>query len=177
MEARTSERRQWVVEGVSVGYLALARAGYHAVRSTDAGAALTAGLRALHGFHAFPIDIESDGALRTLRASQVFVANLPFYAFGLCVAPDADPSDRALDVVVLSPRTRAGLLELLRRLHHGPAGALPHVERWRAVTLRLSTAASPVVADSTDLGRHDVAISVVPHALRIVAPPCPGTRR
>ena len=156
LQASTPARTYLVVEGISIGYLALARSRYHGANSSDHAAALTSALGALHGFRAIPVAVESDGELAALRVSQLFVANLPLYAFGLCVAPDADPTDRLMNVVAIQTRTRAGLLAILRRLHAGVPAPDPHIRRWQASSLRISTPASPVIADSENLGEHTV---------------------
>jgi hypothetical protein len=51
------------------------------------------------------------------------VANLPFYAFGLCVAPHADPGDAALDLIGIEAPTRRAVLAALRELRPGAAAA------------------------------------------------------
>jgi diacylglycerol kinase (ATP) len=168
---RNEKREYLAVEGVSVGYLALARVRYHAENSGDARAGLRAGLAALAHFRPFPLAVEWDGRLEALQVSQLFVANLGLYSFGLCVAPMADPADRRLDVVAIRTRTRPGLLRVLARLHAGKYRHTPGIRHWRAQRLRLSTGASPVVADSEDLGWCTVELRSAPGALRVVAPP------
>jgi diacylglycerol kinase (ATP) len=167
-----NEKREYLaVEGVSVGYLALARVRYHAENSGDSRAGLRAGLAALAHFRPFPLAVEWDGRLEALQVSQLFVANLALYSFGLCVAPMADPADRRLDVVAIGTRTRPGLLRVLARLHAGKYSDTPGIRHWQAQRLRLSTGASPVIADSEDLGWCTVELRAAPRALRVVAPP------
>jgi diacylglycerol kinase (ATP) len=167
-----NEKREYLaVEGVSVGYLALARVRYHAENSGDARAGLRAGLAALAHFRPFPLAVEWDGRLEALQVSQLFVANLALYSFGLCVAPMADAADRRLDIVAIETRTRPGLLRVLARLHAGRYRDTPGIRHWQAERVRLSTGASPVVADSEDLGWCTVELQAAPGALRVVAPP------
>jgi hypothetical protein len=97
--------------------------------------------------------------------SQLFVANMPRYAFGLQVAR-ADPFDGLLDVVALETRTRAGLVAAIVRLRRGTL-ELPS-RRTERVVLRLD--GSPVIADSRNLGAGVVTLTATPGALRVVTP-------
>jgi diacylglycerol kinase (ATP) len=170
ISVKNDEREYLAVEGVSVGYLALSRVRYHGENSGDLSAALRAGLAALARFQPFPLAVEWDGNLEALRVSQFFVANLALYSFGLCVAPMADPTDHRLDLVAIESRTRPGLVRVLARLHAGKYNDTRGVRHWRAKRLRLSSGASPVVADSEDLGWCTVELEPAPGALRVVLP-------
>ena len=92
--ARTPTRRLLVVEGVSVGFHALARAGYKGRNSADVGSAVRAGVSAVARFQPLTVGIEADGEFQVLRIGQLFAANLPFFGPGLHVAPGADPGRR-----------------------------------------------------------------------------------
>lgn len=169
--ARSAEGSYLAVEGVSVGFLALARSRYSARNSTDLRAGLTAGLATLARFQPLCVGIEEDGVAAVHRISQVFVANLPRYGPGLRVAPGADPADGMLDLVVIETEGRRALPPLLARLRHGSHIGRAGVRLTRARRVRIVTGGrSPVIADSTGLGTGPVELEVVPHALRIVWP-------
>jgi diacylglycerol kinase (ATP) len=169
IEARSAERSVVVVEGISVGFHALARARYSAVNSTDVRAAVGAGFSAIRAFHPVPVALELDGRAELTPLGQLFAANLPLYGPRLAVAPDADPADGLIDVVRLATRGRldtiAGLASLRRG--HDPKG----IVRDRARRIRIVTGGrSPVIADTLALGTGPVDLTIRPGALRIVAP-------
>jgi diacylglycerol kinase (ATP) len=167
IDARSRERRVLAVEGISVGFHAVARARYSAVNSTDVRAAVGAGFSAIRAYHPVPVALELDGNAELAPFGQLFAANLPFYGPRLAVAPDADPADGLLDVVRIPARGRLDTLAALASLRRGRD---PHdLTRSRARHVRISTGGrSPVIADTIDLGTGPVDLTVRPAALRIV---------
>lgn len=171
IEARTATERRLVVESVSVGFLAHARVRYHGRNSADLRAGVRAGAAALRRFHPLGAHVTGATGTESLPLAQLFVANLPLYEFGLRVAPQADPQDAMLDVVGIEAPTRRAVLRMLVDLRRGTHPARGNVHRWRAETVRIVTnGASPVVADSADLGFGPVELRAVPGALRMVRP-------
>jgi len=169
IEASTARRRVLAVEGVSVGFHALARARYSAVNSTDLRAAVGAGFSAIRAFHPVPVALELDGDAELAPFGQLFLANLPFYGPRLAVAPDADPADGLIDVVRIPARGRLDTVAALAALRRGRDPR--DLVRDRARRIRLSTGGrSPVIADTVDLGPGTVELTIRPAALRIVAP-------
>jgi diacylglycerol kinase (ATP) len=167
--ARNATQQYLVVEGVSVGFHALARADYHGTNSADLVAGVRAGIGALARFQPITVGLEADGEFRVLRIGQLFAANLPFFGPGLQVAPAADPADGRLDVVAIDVQTRTSLVSTLRRLRRGAHLALPGVTRLSAKSIRIATGGrSPIIADTTNLGTGTVELTVVPAALEIV---------
>lgn len=167
--ARSDAGTRLVVEGVSVGFHAIARARYHGRNSSDVVAGARAGLGALARFHPIAIGLEADGSFEVARIGQLFVANLPLYGPGLQVAPGADPHDGLVDLVTIEARDRGELLGMLRRLRTGTHLGRPGVRRLRAHTIRIAASGrSPVIADTTNLGTGTVELSVRPAALTVV---------
>jgi diacylglycerol kinase (ATP) len=169
IEARSGDRSVVVVEGISVGFHALARARYSAVNSTDVRAAVGAGFSAIRAFHPVPVALELDGRAELAPLGQLFAANLPLYGPRLAVAPDADPADGLIDVVRIATRGRLDTIAALASLRRGRD---PHgIERSRVRRIRIVTGGrSPVIADTIDLGTGPVDLTIRPAALRIVAP-------
>ena len=166
--AQTATSRYLAVEGVSVGFHALARSQYRAKNSADTAAGIRAGLGALTRFEPMTMAVGLDGSCELMRLSQLFVVNMPLFGPGLRVAP-ADPTDGLLDVVALEGGGRLSLLPLAARLRRGTHLGTDGVRSFQARTVRISTrGASPVIADTTDLGSDTVELSVVPQALEIV---------
>lgn len=171
IEARTATRRRLVVESVSVGFLAQARVRYHGRNSADLVAGLRAGAGALRDFHELGVHVTTPAGEETLRLSQLFVANLPFYEFGLLVAPQADPTDATLDLIGIDAPTRRAVLRMIAELRRGAHRPYHGVHAWRAHSATIEThGRSPVVADSEDLGTGPVVLRAVPAALRLVRP-------
>ncbi|HEX5983812.1 MAG TPA: diacylglycerol kinase family protein, partial [Solirubrobacterales bacterium] len=113
IEARAGEARRLVVEGVSVGFLAQARVRYRGRNSGAVLAALRAGAAALEHFHPLAARVQHHDGREALHLSQLFVANLPLYEFGLRVAPFADPTDARLDVIGIEAPSRRAVLRML----------------------------------------------------------------
>ncbi len=167
--ARTGGRRYLAVEGASVGFHALARSQYRATNSADTAAAIRAGIGALTRFEPITMAVGLDGSCELMRLAQLFVVNMPLFGPGLRVAPSADPADGLLDVVALEGAGRRSLLPLTARLRRGTHLDRDGARAFRAQTVRISTrGASPVIADTTDLGSGTVELTAVPHALELV---------
>jgi diacylglycerol kinase (ATP) len=167
--ARTATRRYLVVEGVSAGFHALARADYHGSNSSDVGAAVRAGIGAVARFKPLVVGLEVDGEFQVLRIGQLFAANLPLFGPGLHVAPGADPADGLIDVVAIDVAGRRSLIPLASRLRRGDHLGRPGVTRVSARKIRIATGGrSPIIADTTNLGSGTVELTVLPSALEIV---------
>ena len=167
--ARAGGRSYLAVEGVSVGFHALARSQYRATNSADTAAGIRAGLGAVARFEPITMAVGLDGSCELMRLAQLFVVNMPLFGPGLRVSPSADPADGLLDVVALESAGRRSLLPLAARLRRGTHLEREGVRAFRVRTVRISTrGASPVIADTTDLGTGTVELTVVPHALELV---------
>jgi diacylglycerol kinase (ATP) len=169
--AEDADGRYVALEGISVGYLARARVRYRGRNSADLTAGLVAGARELARFEPVELEVVTDSEARRLTVAQLFVANLPFYAFGLRVAPQADPRDGLADVVAVAAERRAALLGMAARVRRGSHVAHPLVTTWRAARLRIDARGrSPVVADSHALTAGPVELRVEPGVIEVVAP-------
>jgi diacylglycerol kinase (ATP) len=167
--ARTRTQSYLAVEGVSIGFHAMARANYSAKNSTDVRAGIRAGIAGLRSFEPFAVCLTLDGATEIVPISQLFVTNTPFFGPKLRPAPDADPSDGLLDVTVIESRGVASLLSLVPSLRRGTHVGRKGIRTLRAERIRIaSRGLSPVIADTTDLGRETVELTIVPNALDIV---------
>jgi diacylglycerol kinase (ATP) len=163
-------KRYCAIEGVSVGVHAVARAHYRSGNSTDALAAVKAGVEAVRHFTGTTVTATFGGERLRVRVAQLFVANLPLYAFGLEVAPEASPDDGRLVLVVNKWTGRTALIPLLVRLRRGTHVESAKTRSWSVERVTIDAGASPIVADSTNLGRGPAHVSVKPGALKVVAP-------
>ena len=165
----TAGRRYLAVEGVSVGFHALARSEYHSENSADTLAGIKAGVGALARFGSMTLAVEHDGTLEVLRAAQLFVVNFPLFGPSLRVAPGADPGDGLLDLVALEAESRHELLGLVPHLRAGTHVERPGVRHLQARSIRISSGGrSPFIADTTNLGTGSVLLTVEPGAIRLV---------
>lgn len=156
------------LEGVSVGFHAQARARYRGVNSADTAAGVAAALAAFARFEPVSVAIEVDGQLEVRRLGQLFVVNFPLYGPRLPVAPGADPSDGALELVELDARGRLSLAAQFTRVKRGT-----HLDRGTARIrsvrrVRIATD-GPIVADTTILN-GPVDLAVQPRTISVVAP-------
>ena len=158
-----------VVEGLSIGLHAVARTQYRAANSD----ALVHGLRtAVDGIRRFAgadaeVRIEGGGA-ETVALGQLFVANLPYYAFGLRVAPQALADDGTFDIVALPPAPRRAVPAQIVRLRRGTHLGQPGVRVWRARSAEIVPHGSPVIADTAALGPGPLRLEARPGALRLI---------
>lgn len=163
---KTPHGRYTAVEGISVGFHAMARTQYTAKNSADLVAGVRAGLRAVRHFEPPTIALAVDGDSELITVAQLFVANMPLYGPSLRVAP-ADPADGLLDVVTIEGGRRT-LLSLAPHLRRGTHLERAGVTHRRATRIKIATGGrSPVIADTTDMG-ETVELTAEPHALHIV---------
>jgi diacylglycerol kinase (ATP) len=170
IDVQAGARRYRAVEGVSVGFHARARVKYHAENSAALLQGVAVGLSTLWKFRPLKVVLESNGEREVMTVAQLFASNLPLYGFGMRVAR-ADPADGKLDLVTIDVRSRRSLLSMLPRVRRGTHYGRPGVRAWRTSHVRIDPGGlSPVVADSTDVGRGPVDLNVVSGALQVVTP-------
>lgn len=121
--------------------------------------------------------IHADGVASTLRGWAVAAANTGIYGGGMHVAPDADPGDGLLDVVTTAATGRVRFLRSFPKVFAGTHVHQPEVTVLRARTVRID-ADRPfrVFADGDPIGVLPCTVSILPGALRVLAPP-EGTRK
>jgi diacylglycerol kinase (ATP) len=171
IDAQAGVRRYRVVEGLSVGFHARARVKYQAENSAALLHGVAVGLSTLWKFRPLNVVIESNGEREVMTVAQLFASNMPLYGFGMRVARGADPADGELDLVTIDVRSRRSLLSMIPRVRRGTHYGLPGVRTWRTSRVRLDPGgASPVIADSTDLGSGPVDLTVARGALQVVTP-------
>lgn len=119
-----------------------------------------------------------DGVEHQEEVTMVTVANGAYLGEGLAVAPNASVSDGRFDVLTVGRLSRPALLRfalaLLRRQHL----ALPqvHLASARQVEIRrihLAHRPLPVHADDHIAARTPATLTVLPNALRVIAPSLP----
>ena len=140
---------------------------------------ILAAIRALFGFHAFPVRVTwCSSQLEEIHSNALVVAvlNTPSYGAGLQLAPNAQTDDGKLDLVVLDRLSLREILVLLPALASRGELRTDRVRRFSATSVRIETE-SPrwFQADGELLGMTPVEVSVVPAAIRILRPRRPET--
>jgi diacylglycerol kinase (ATP) len=104
-------------------------------------------------------------------ATLVAVANGPTYGGGIPIAPDAQWDDAQLDVCFVRAAGVIRLCRLLREALRAKHVFLSEVKFARADRVRIETTnPKEIYADGELVGRTPAEFSVLPRALRIIAP-------
>jgi diacylglycerol kinase family enzyme len=162
--------RRLVVEGLSIGLHAVARGHYHARNSGDTIAALRSAAWALRHYDGGSVDVDAGEVHERLMLGELFVANLPYYSFGLWIAPHAVPHDGTIDFIALPPLPRRALPGVIRRLRLGTHVGQAGVRTWQSPEATLVAHGSPVIADTVDIGPGPVRLAAVRDVLNLVVP-------
>lgn len=124
--------------------------------------------RALREFPFHPIRVQVDDV--TLTGQLAVIANLPQYALGLSVVPDADPHDGLLDVRVFEHESAFQLLRdfgnvLLRQPSREDGVRVRGSRVWIEAESPV-----PVQADGDPAGATPIEITIEPGAARLFVP-------
>lgn len=112
-----------------------------------------------------------DGTPRALEALVVAPANMAYLGGGLELAPQADPADGLLDLVVIGPVTPAQGVGLLRAVRTGRHTGHPAVTITRAREVRIEGPPDIVAqGDGEPLAPLPLTVQVRPSVLQVVAP-------
>ncbi|TQJ32668.1 diacylglycerol kinase [Microbacterium sp. SLBN-146] len=121
----------------------------------------------------YEVDLElADGTSQRIVGDLVMatVANGRTYGGGIPIAPDADPTDGLLDVVLVRPAGRMRLLRLLPRVYRGTHTNVAEVSVSRVRAVRLAAPGVTAYADGDPIGALPLTIDVAPGAVRVFLP-------
>jgi diacylglycerol kinase (ATP) len=124
-------------------------------------------LRELATFRPLRYRLTLDGSPREQSAMLVSVANTPSLGGGMRIVPHADLSDGLLDVFVVHPLSRVGLLSVFPRVFAGEHVNQPAVEFAPARRVRIEGEGIVAYADGERLGSLPVEVEAVPGALAV----------
>ncbi|SER26542.1 diacylglycerol/lipid kinase family protein [Microlunatus flavus] len=162
---------RWVGTVVATGFDALVNARANRMAWPRGSARyLLAVLAEVRTFRPLRYSLVVDGAERELDAMFVSVGNTTSFGGGLKICPRADPYDGELDVTIIHPVSRAGLLRLLPQMKSGRFAADPCVEQLRARSVHVAHGAGTAYGDGEELGPTPVAVELVPAAIRVCLP-------
>lgn len=111
-----------------------------------------------------------DGQTWDTAAMVVVACNMPVFGGGMRIAPDADPADGLLDLVVITPVSAAQALDLLVAVFGGRHTTHPCVQVRRTRTVHIEGPALTAYGDGEPLAPLPVSLTVRPGALDIVVP-------
>lgn len=126
-------------------------------------------LAELRTFEPLPYTIELDGASRNLEAMLVAVGNGPSFGGGLRITEGALLDDGLLDVVVIKPMSKPGLVRTYPKLFKGTHVTHPAYEHHR---VRAVTVAAPGIvsyADGERFGALPLTVECAAGALQVLA--------
>ena len=132
-------------------------------------------LRALASWQPVSFTVTVDGGEpRTLSGYTVAAANSRYYGGGMMLAPDATLEDGMLDVVLITETPRLRFLARSPTVLKGTHVRLDNVEVLRARTIEIA-ASQPftLFADGDPIAELPVTVSVLPGAVRVLAPAAP----
>jgi YegS/Rv2252/BmrU family lipid kinase len=118
-----------------------------------------------------PMEVELDDSTRSAVLYEVLVANGPYTAGGMRIAPDAVPDDGQFDTVLIGDFTKAEFAVTFPKIYRGTHVGHAKVEVVRARTVGVSAAEPlPVVLDGEQPGTTPARFEVLPGALRLRVP-------
>ncbi|WP_279538842.1 YegS/Rv2252/BmrU family lipid kinase [Allobranchiibius sp. GilTou38] len=130
-------------------------------------------LGALRAMATFPVTtyrVTVDGAEHTFEGFTVVAANSGYYGKGMHIAPDADPRDGLLDVLLLGAGSRASFIRKLPQVYRGTHTANAEIVVLRGREVRIEADGVQAYADGDPLAPLPITATVLPGALRIISP-------
>jgi YegS/Rv2252/BmrU family lipid kinase len=123
------------------------------------------------GYRNSPFTVEIDDERIDQVSNNAIIANCRYFAGGMKIAPDADPSDGLLDVLVWGDVSRLDLARNLHKLYRGTHTTHPKATIRRARRVVVTPRSPlPIEADGEQPGLTPATFEVVPSALRLRAP-------
>ena len=109
---------------------------------------------------------------REFAGYGVVVANLPYFGAGMKVAPQADPGDGALDIVLMRHAPKLAFLRVLTKIRKGAHVDLDQIDTGRATAVTITFDRPLRVGADGELFDMlaPLRISVLPEALCVIAP-------
>jgi diacylglycerol kinase (ATP) len=115
--------------------------------------------------------VQIDDELIDQVCNNAIVANCRYFAGGMKIAPEADPGDGLLDVLVWGDVSRLDLARNLHKLYRGTHTNHPKATIRRARRVVVTPRSPlPIEADGEQPGLTPATFEVVPSALRLRAP-------
>ena len=126
-------------------------------------------LAELRTFEPLPYTLALDGETRQLDAMLVAVGNGPSFGGGLRITEGALLDDGMLDVVVIKPMSKPGLVRTYPKLFKGTHVTHPQYEHHRVRSVTVAAPGIVAYADGERLGPLPLTVESDPGALSILA--------
>ena len=177
--ARGKERVIDLARVGSVYFVTVLAAGFDAIVNERANAMAwpkgqmrynLATLAELRVLAPIPYVLELDGVEERLEATLVAVGNGPSFGGGLRITEGAELDDGMLDVVVIRPLSKLGLLRTYPKLFKGTHVHAPQYQHHRVRRVTVAAPGIVAYADGERIGALPLTIEVVPGALRVLVP-------
>lgn len=167
---RHGELRTWFASVVSTGFDAVVNERANRMTRPRGPSRYTLALvRELAIFRPRTYAITIDGVRREQRAMLVSVANNASLGGGMRIVPHADLADGLLDVFIVHPLSRIGLLRVFPKVFAGEHVDHPAVEFVRAARVTIDAEDIVAYADGERIGSLPIDVAVVPGALSVFA--------
>jgi diacylglycerol kinase (ATP) len=126
-------------------------------------------LAELRTFRPLSYTLDLDGEHRRLEAMLVAVGNGPSFGGGLRITEGALLDDGMLDVVIIKPMSKAGLVRTYPKLFKGTHVTHPQYEHHRVRSVTVAAAGIVAYADGERFGALPVTVECVPGALTVLS--------
>jgi diacylglycerol kinase (ATP) len=126
-------------------------------------------LAELRTFRPLAYTIDLDGEQRRLEAMLVAVGNGPSFGGGLRITEGALLDDGFLDVVIIKPMSRAGLVRTYPKLFKGTHVSHPQYEHHRVRSVTVAAPGIVAYADGERFGALPLTVECVPGALNVLS--------
>lgn len=159
-------------------YITVLAAGFDAIVNERANAMTwpkgqmrynLATLAELRTFEPLPYTLELDGVTHRLDAMLVAVGNGPSFGGGLRITEGALLDDGLLDVVIIKPMSKLGLIKTYPKLFKGTHTTHPQYEHHRVRTVTVAAPGIVSYADGERFGPLPLTIECAPGALTVLA--------
>lgn len=127
--------------------------------------------KGLLSYDAVPLGLTFAERKIDARAFVLFFAIGRYCGNGMNVAPRAEADDGLFDITLVQALSRWEVLMSLRKLFDGTLLDHPKVIALREAAARVDAGPLPVEADGELIGHAPVRFSILPRALRVLAPP------
>ena len=118
-----------------------------------------------------PMQVNAGGEHREGKMTSVVVANGQYHGGSMWLAPEAEPDDGLLDVVVIGDITKADFVRSVRRIYKGTHLTHPKIELLKGPTVTVDADRPvPLELDGEQPGTTPARFEIVPRALRIRVP-------
>jgi len=162
------------VNGMGIGFDAqVARDVLQMDRLRGAAAYMTAAIRQVFGFDAFPIRLESNGWVVEKDCLSINISNGIYSGGGFKLAPRASVDDGLIDVSAVGDFPRVVRAARLMQARAGKHLDLPQVDYRQVEQVEISSSAKLIAhvdGEPYRLSRGGFSVRVLPHTLKVQVP-------